>query len=211
MSSVDVSFEQPPEAEPTGPGSIAAELDRLEIQTYAGLGGIAEAAASLAAASRRQGLEHSALRAELVRSDAMSRGGQLHEAVELQRSIAQAGRDRSDTRIQARAGCLLAATYYRLGLRSESQAAAADGVALLDERCPEQWHVEHYMVLALFTSYDRAGAVDFGLFEEAVRRARLFAEPTLLLAVLNNYAWTAEQTEGRASTRGRAGASRWRR
>ncbi|HEY5430294.1 MAG TPA: GGDEF domain-containing protein [Solirubrobacteraceae bacterium] len=185
-----------PGAEPDGHAAIAAELDRLEIQTYVRLDGIADAAAALVARARRLGLDFGALRAELLRSDAMSRGGKLHDALELQRSIAQAARDRGEIRIEARAGCLLAATYYRLGLRSESQLAAGDGVELLDEDCPAQWHVEHYMVLALFTSYDRAGAVDFGLFEEALRRAREFGSPTLLLAVLNNYAWTAEQSDG---------------
>ena len=190
---------------PEGPGSagdldgqvaINARLERLEVQVYARLGGVADAAAELAATARRQGLLFCEARAELVRSDAMSRGGRLHDAMALQRSIVDGARDRGETAVQARAGCLLASTYYRLGLRSESQIAAADGVRLLGDSCPAQWHVEHYMVLALYTSYDRAAAVDFGLFEESLRRARAFGEPTLLLAVLNNYAWTAEQSAG---------------
>ena len=199
MRPSDAIFEPNPlssVAELDGVAAITAELDRLEILTYARLDGIPEAAASLAASARRQAFEFGAQRAELLRSDALSRGGKLHDALHLQRSIALAASDRGETRIEARAGCLLAATYYRLGLRSESQLAAGDGVKLLDEDCPAQWHVEHYMVLALFTSYDRAGAVDFELFEEALRRAREFGAPTLLLAVLNNYAWTAEQSDG---------------
>jgi diguanylate cyclase (GGDEF)-like protein len=51
------------------------------------------------------------------------------------------------------------------------------------------------MVLALFTSYQRSGRVQFELLEEALRRARALGDPTLLLAVLNNYAWAAQETE----------------
>lgn len=176
--------------------ALNAQLDRLEIQLYVRLAGVAEIASALAASARAQGLGFCEARAELLRSDALSRGGALHDAMALQQSIAHAARDRGDTAIEARAGCLLANTYYRLGLRSESQVAAGDSVRLLDESCPAQWHVEHYMVLALFTSYDRAGAVDFGLFDDTLRRARELGEPTMLLAVLNNYAWTAEQSPG---------------
>lgn len=135
MRPSDTIFEPNPlrsVAELDGVAAITAELDRLEIQTYARLDGIPEAAASLAASARRQAFEFGAQRAELLRSDAMSRGGRLHDALDLQRSIALAARDRGETRIEARAGCLLAATYYRLGLRSESQLAAGDGVKLLD-------------------------------------------------------------------------------
>lgn len=179
----------------TSEAAINAELDRLEIQTYIRLPGIEEAAAALAAASRAQELGFCEQRAELVRSDVMSRDGRLQEALDLQRSIGLAAHERADRVIEARAGCMLASTYYRLGLRAESQAAAGDGVKLLDGAGRPQWQVEHYMVLALFTSYDRSGPVEFGLFEEALRRAREFDEPTLLLATLNNYAWTAQQSD----------------
>jgi hypothetical protein len=151
LNTILAQDEVPPDTEPAGHAAIAAELDRLEIQVYARLGGIAEAASALATAARRQSLDFCAQRADLLRSDALSRGGRLHDALELQRSIGDAARDQGETRIEARTGCLLAATYYRLGLRSESQLAAGDGVKFLDEDCPAQWHVEHYMVLALVT------------------------------------------------------------
>ena len=50
-------------------------------------------------------------------------------------------------------------------------------------------------VLALFTSYDRAGQVDFELFEESLRRARELARAALLVGRAQQLcARTAEQS-----------------
>jgi two-component system cell cycle response regulator len=173
-----------------------ARLERLELAVYVSLDGVEAAALEIAARAAVLGHAFTVDRARLLRSDVLSRGGALVEALELQRSVADAAMLRGDDVIAARAGCLLASTYYRSGLPVESQEAAESGVRLLRAGCPALWPAEHYMVLALFTSYDRAGAVDFELFEESLRRARVLGEPTLLLAVLNNYAWTVAQGAG---------------
>ena len=97
-----------------------------------------------------------------------------------------------DRAVRARAGFVLASTFFRLGMSSEAQDAVHDGVRLLDRTCPPHWGAEHHMALALYTSYGRAGPADWELFEEAVRRARMLDEPILLLAVLNKYAWASQ-------------------
>ncbi|HWH95369.1 MAG TPA: diguanylate cyclase [Baekduia sp.] len=188
-STSDITIERPR----SSCTALELELRRLEIDIYVSLATVERSALRMAGAARREDRLTLAARAELLRSDALSRGGALDEALALQQAIAADARERGDAMIEARAGCMLASTYYRLGLLAQSQDAAQDGIRLLDARAPAHWHVEHYMVLALFTSYDRAGTVDFGLFEESLRRARTLGHPTLLLAVLNNYAWTAAQ------------------
>src|SRR4051794_8199413 len=181
---------------PVDPAAVDDALDRLELAVYVALDGVADSARRIASASAdaQQGWWTTA-RARLVDTDVLSRRGELLEALASQRHIAEEARERGASAIEARANCLLASTYWRLGLFGESVGAAELAVSLLGERCPAHWPAEHYMVLALFTSYDRVGTVDFGLFEEALRRARRHGDPTLILAVLNNYAYTAAQRE----------------
>ena len=100
--------------------------------------------------------------------------------------------------IEGRAQFYLASNWDRIGLRTQSLDAANEGVRLLDASCPAHWHVEHHMVLAMLTNYDRAGGIDLELLEDSLRRARALGDPDVLLLVLNNFAWTAHQCdEGR--------------
>jgi two-component system cell cycle response regulator len=168
----------------------AAELTSLELSIYVSLDGIADRAAEIAAAARAAGDTFAVARANLVRSDAIGRSGALEEALEAQQAIAVAVR--RDHAVRARAGFVLASTFFRLGMSSEAQDAVHDGVRLLDGTCPPHWGAEHHMALALYTSYGRAGLADWELFEEALRRARTLDEPVLLLAVLNKYAWAGQ-------------------
>src|SRR3954470_1599996 len=171
----------------------AAELDRLEIQIYASLDGVDRRAGLARERAANRGDLSQVVRADLLRTDVLSRGGRLAEALHRQTAIAQEAMARDDRAIAARAGCYLASTYWRIGQQGESVGAAEQAVAALPGSCPAHWPAEHYMVLALFTSYDRVGDIDFGLFEEALRRARAHGDPLLVLAVLNNYAYTAGQ------------------
>jgi two-component system cell cycle response regulator len=178
----------------------AAELTSLEVSIYLSLDGVAERAAEIAVAARADGDTFAVARADLVRSDAIGRSGALEDALAAQRAIAVAVR--RDHAVRARAGFVLASTFFRLGMSSEAQDAVHDCVRLLDGTCPPHWGAEHHMALALYTSYGRAGPADWELFEEALRRARVLDEPILLLAVLNKYAWARQHDpamRGRAS------------
>ena len=167
----------------------ARELTGLEVDVYMSLEGVADRAGAIGEAARGDGDTLGAARADLIRSDAIGRSGELDRALTLQQAIAVAAhRDRA---VRARAGFVLASTFFRLGMWAEAQDAVHDGVRLLDETCPPHWAAEHYMALALYTSYDRAGPADWELFEEALRRARKSQHPTLLLAVLNKYVWAS--------------------
>ena len=170
-------------------GTRADELTALELRVYMSLDGLAARANEIAGAARADGDTLGAARAELVRSDAVGRSGKLEDALALQQSIAVAAH--GDRSVRARAGFVLASTFFRLGMWAEAQDAVHDGVRLLDDSCPPHWAAEHYMALALYTSYDRAGPADWELFEDALRRARLGRQPILLLAVLNKYAWAS--------------------
>jgi diguanylate cyclase (GGDEF)-like protein len=178
----------------------AAELTSLEIEIYLSLEGVAERARAIGESARDDGDTFGAARADLVGSDAIGRSGALEEALALQQAIAVAVR--RDHAVRARAGFVLASTFFRLGMSSEAQDAVHDGVRLLDSTCPPHWGAEHHMALALYTSYGRAGSADWELFEEALRRARMLEQPPLLLAVLNKYAWAGQHDP---AMRGRAG------
>src|SRR5687768_14589469 len=166
-------------------------LGRAEIDIYSSTAGILERAADLEAAARRAGLASRARRAMLLRSDALSRRGDLGPALDLQVDVLAAAERSGDRAICARAQCLLASTYERLADLARSQAAAEASVRLLEAADPPAWHAEHTMVLALFTSFRRRSTVDFTTFDEATRLARTVGDPRLLVAVLNNYAWSA--------------------
>jgi diguanylate cyclase (GGDEF)-like protein len=170
-------------------GARGHALTALEIGVYMSLEGIAERAAVIGEAAGADGDTLGAARAELVRSDAIGRGGELDRALTMQQELAVAAR--RDRAVRARAGFVLASTFFRLGMWAEAQDAVHDCVRLLDDSCPPHWDAEHYMALALYTSYDRAGPADWELFEEALRRARVGDQTTLLLAVLNKYVWAS--------------------
>jgi two-component system cell cycle response regulator len=177
----------------------AAELTSLEIGIYLSLDGVAARAYEVGEEARAADDSFGVARANLVRSDAIGRSGALEEALALQQAIAVAVR--SDHAVRARAGFVLASTFFRLGMSSEAQDAVHDSVRLLDGTCPPHWGAEHHMALALYTSFGRAGPADWELFEEALRRARMLDEPILLLAVLNKYAWAGQHDP---AMRGRA-------
>jgi two-component system cell cycle response regulator len=185
---------------PEGHRRRADALTSLEIGIYLSLDGVAERAYEIGNAARADRDTFGAARANLVHSDAIGRSGALEEALALQQAIAVAVR--RDHAVRARAGFVLASTFFRLGMSSEAQDAVHDCVRLLDATCPPHWGAEHHMALALYTSYGRAGLADWELFEEALRRARMLDQPILLLAVLNKYAWAGQHD---TAMRGRAG------
>jgi two-component system, cell cycle response regulator len=190
LAVVDHSAAGPDPGSPAARTRRAAELTALEIGIYLSLDGVAERAYEIGEEARAGDDTFGVARANLVRSDAIGRSGALEEALALQQAIAVAVR--RDHAVRARAGFVLASSFFRLGMSSEAQDAVHDSVRLLGRTCPPHWGTEHHMALALYTSYGRAGPADWELFEEALRRARMLDEPILLLAVLNKYAWAGQ-------------------
>ena len=170
---------------------LDAEFVRAEVDVYLGTVGLIERAEKLEARAREAQLASRVRRARLLRSDALSRRGELAEALRVQlETLTEAELD-ADRMMCARAHCLLAATYDRLSELGKALQSAEEGVRLLAPGDPLHWHAEHMSTLALSTSYWRHGAVDYTTFEEALRLARECGEPVLLLAILNNYVWVA--------------------
>ena len=171
--------------------AIDADLARAEVDMYLGTAGIVERAEALEARSLEAGFISRARRSRLLRSDALSRRGELEEALRVQlETLTEAELD-GDRMVCARAHCLLAATYDRLAEQGKALQSAEECVRLLVPEDPPNWHAEHMGVLALATSYWRRGDPDYTTFDEALRLAEELDEPVLLLAIMNNYVYTA--------------------
>jgi diguanylate cyclase (GGDEF)-like protein len=172
-------------------GALDADLARAEVDMYLGTTGLEERAAKIEARAAEADLVSRVRRARLLRSDALSRRGQLEEALRMQiETLTEAELD-ADRMACARAHCLLAGTYDRLAELGKALQSAEECVRLLAPGDPPNWLAEHMMVLALSTSYWRHGAIDYTTFEEALRLAREAGEPLLLLAIWNNYVYVA--------------------
>ncbi len=171
--------------------ALDAEFARAEVQVYLGTEGLVELADELEARALEGDLVSRVRRARLVRSDALSRRGELAEALRIQvETLTEAELD-ADRMTCARAHCLLAATYDRLAELGKALQSAEECVRLLAPSDPLHWHAEHMSVLALSTSYWRRGDVDYTTFEEALRLARMHGDPVLLLSIMNNYVYVA--------------------
>ena len=158
---------------------------------YLGTVGMIERADDLEARASEADLVSRVRRARLLRSDALSRRGELEEALRIQvETLTEAELD-ADRMVCARAHCLLAATYDRLAEQSKALQSAEECVRLLAPGDPPNWRAEHMAVLALSTSYWRHGDPDYTTFDEALRLAHEIGEPVLLLAIMNNYVYVA--------------------
>jgi two-component system cell cycle response regulator len=186
VSILDAPVQQP---------SAAEQATALEIAINVRLEGLLERAERLRDRALAEDDPHTLARAELLIADRHGRVGDLDRAIELQRTMLERARTEGRPTIEGRTQFYLASNWDRIGLRTESLEAANDGVRLLDESCPAHWHVEHHMVLAMLTNYNRAGGIDLELLEDSLRRARALGDPDVLLLVLNNFAWTAHQCE----------------
>ena len=171
--------------------ALDVDLTRAEVAMYLGTGGMVERAEDLERRAREADLVSRLRRARLLRSDALSRRGELAEALRLQvETLTEAELD-ADRMVCARAHCLLAATYDRLAELGKALRSAEECVRLLRPGDPPHWHAEHMSNLALSTSYWRHGAIDYTTFEEALRLAREYGDPVLLLHIMNNYVYVA--------------------
>jgi diguanylate cyclase (GGDEF)-like protein len=171
--------------------ALDAELRRAETEIYTTTVGIEERAIELEERARAAELVSRVRRARLLRSDVLSRRGELEEALRLQiETLTEAELD-GDRMATARAHCVLANTYDRLAEQGKALQSAEECVRLLVPGDPPSWRAEHMMVLAMATNYWRHGDVDYTIFDEALRLAREAGDPVLELGILNNYVYVA--------------------
>lgn len=171
--------------------ALDADLAQAEVDIYLSTAGGLERADALERRARDADLVSRVRRARLLRSDVLSRRGELEEALRLQlETLTEAELD-GDRMACARAHCLLAGTYDRLAEQGKALQSAEEAVRLLTPSDPPNWRAEHMMVLALATSYWRHGEVDYTTFDASLRLAQEAGEPVLHLAILNNYVYVA--------------------
>jgi diguanylate cyclase (GGDEF)-like protein len=171
--------------------ALDADLAQAEVDIYMTTVGVRERAEALEQRAVEAELISRVRRARLLRSDALSRRGELEEALRLQlETLTEAELD-VDRMACARAHCLLAGTYDRLAEQGKALQSAEEAVRLLTAGDPPNWRAEHMMVLALQTSYWRHGDVDYTTFDESLRLAEEAGYPVLHLAILNNYVYVA--------------------
>jgi two-component system cell cycle response regulator len=171
--------------------ALDADLAQAEVGIYMTTAGVLERAEALEERAREAELVSRVRRARLLRSDVLSRRGELEEALRLQlETLTEAELD-VDRMACARAHCLLAGTYDRLAEQGKALQSAEEAVRLLAPGDPPSWRAEHMMVLALATSYWRHGEVDYTTFDESLRLAQEAGYPVLHLAILNNYVYVA--------------------
>ena len=169
---------------------LDAEFGRAEVGIYLSTAGVLDLAAALEQRASAADLVSRVRRARLLRSDALSRRGELEQALRLQVGVLTEAELDGDRRIAARAHFLLAWTYDRLAEAGKTLLAAEGAVKLLAPGDPPHWPAEHMLALAVCTSNWRHGSVDYTTFDEALRLARESGEAVLLLAAMNSYAFT---------------------
>jgi diguanylate cyclase (GGDEF)-like protein len=171
--------------------ALDAELTRAELDIYRTTAGMEDRATEIEERARAAELVSRVRRARLLRSDVLSRRGELEEALRMQiETLTEAELD-ADRMASARAHCLLANTYDRLAEQGKALQSAEECVRLLAPGDPPTWRAEHMMVLAMATNYWRRGDVDYTIFDEALRLAREAGDPLLVLGILNNYVYVA--------------------
>ena len=171
--------------------ALDAELARAELDIYTTTAGMEERATELEERARAAELVSRVRRAQLLRSDVLSRRGELEEALRMQIATLTEAELDGDRMATARAHCLLANTYDRLSEQGKALQSAEECVRLLVPGDPPSWRAEHMMVLAMATNYWRHGEVDYTIFDEALRLAREAGDPLLVLGILNNYVYVA--------------------
>lgn len=170
--------------------ALANELAELETRRYTDRRGISAQAERLVAATGDLRLSELHGRAQLISVDQASRGDDARGAIAQAQSILVRARSRDEFTVAARSEAVIAWCLFRIGALGEALAHAVDAVRLLPADAPAHLQVDHRMILVLFngiqTHDDSCGTV----FEEVLADAEQLGNPHLLLAVLNNYAWT---------------------
>src|SRR5581483_6646756 len=156
---------------------------------YERLDGLLERADALADRGAELGLDRIAALGRLGRVDVLNRTQQMPEAVRLAHEVLRWASAAGDTLVTARVNALLATALFRLGAWAQSVPHAETAVRLLDAASPLPIQVDHALILALVASL-RAGELPYALFERADRLARELGDPVMIVANLNNLAWT---------------------
>lgn len=170
--------------------TVELELAELECRRYTDPRGVDIRARRLLTTCRGHGMITQRARARLILADADSRGDDGTAAVEIARSILLRARGQNALTVAARSEAVIAWCLFRMGAIGDALAHAVEAVRLLPDDAPAHLRVDHRMILVLLDTHQTPDPRCVDAFAGVLAAAEDLTDPHLLLAVLNNYAWT---------------------
>jgi diguanylate cyclase (GGDEF)-like protein len=168
-------------------GELDAELTALVGAVYASHDGLAERARLLQRAALAAGDRQYAALARLIVADLDNRGGRQNEGIRTAHAELSATDDRV---VVAKAHAVIAGGLWRLGDNAEAVKHAYEADRLLTEDDPLCLRVDHALILAAQVNDQRLGRVSQEEYRVAQRLADRLGQPDLIIANLNNWAWS---------------------
>lgn len=170
--------------------SVGEELADLECRRYTDPRGIGGRARAVITVARANGLAAERSRARLIVADQASRSEDLAGAMDTARTILLQAQSRGQKTVAARSEAVIAWCLWRMGAIGDALAHAVEAVRLLPPDAPPHLAVDHRMVLAMLGAMQSRDDGYIAEFDAVLAAAEEVRRPHLLLAVLNNYAWT---------------------
>ncbi|MFF5082700.1 diguanylate cyclase [Actinoplanes sp. NPDC000266] len=164
-----------------------AELTALVGAVYASHDGLADRARELERVALAAGDRQYAALARLVVADLDNRGGRQNQGIRAAHAELGAAGDRL---VVAKAHAVIAGGLWRLGDNAEAVKHAYEADRLLAEEDPLVLRVDHAVILAAQVNDQRLGRVSHEEYRVAQRLADLLGQPDLIIANLNNWAWS---------------------
>lgn len=170
--------------------ALGAELADLECRRYTDPRGIGGRARVVITTARAHGLTAEKARGRLIVADQASRAEDLAGAMDTARTILLQAQSRGEKVVAARSEAVIAWCLWRMGAIGDALSHAVEAVRLLPPDAPPHLVVDHRMVLAMLGAMQSRDDNYAAEFDSVLAGAEKVARPHLLLAVLNNYAWT---------------------
>ncbi|MFG1993725.1 diguanylate cyclase [Actinoplanes sp. NPDC048988] len=167
--------------------AFEAELTALVGAVYASHDGLAGRALVLEREALAAGDREYAALARLVVADLDNRGGRQNQGVRDAQAELSAAADRL---VVAKAHAVIAGGLWRLGDNAEAVKHAYEADRLLTEDDPLVLRVDHAVILAAQVNDQRLGRVSHEEYRVAQRLADRLGHPDLIIANLNNWAWS---------------------
>ena len=172
-----------------------AEAMALVTTAYDNLDGLLDRADALARRAADSGLDRVWALARLGRAEVLSRTGRVEDGLRITQDMLRWADSTGDPLLTARAHALLSTGLQRLGAWTESMPHAEAAVRLLDDSAPLAIQADHALILAMLTNMLRFGdTVEPALFDRADELARALGDPVMVIANLNNLAYTLYET-----------------
>ncbi|MEV4349884.1 diguanylate cyclase [Actinoplanes sp. NPDC049596] len=166
---------------------LETELTALVGAVYASHDGLAGRALELEQAALAAGDRQYAALARLVVADVDNRGGRQDQGIQVAEAELRATQDRL---VVAKAHAVIAGGLWRLGDNAEAVKHAYEADRLLTEGDPLGLRVDHAVILAAQVNDQRLGRVSHEEYRVAQRLADRLGQPDLIIANLNNWAWS---------------------